>query len=91
MNSSSGHPLPASFLTEFDKHLFNEGTHERAYEKFGAHLISVDDRPGVAFSVWAPNAKQVSIIGDFNDWDGEAHPMHSSDAGIWTLFIPDLA
>jgi len=91
MKASPGSALPATHLTEFDKHLFNEGTHERAYEKFGSHLLTVDGQPGVAFTVWAPNAKSVSIIGDFNDWNDEAHPMHSSDSGIWTLFIQGLA
>ena len=83
-------PVPSNWLSDFDKYLIGEGTHERAYEKFGAHLISVDGRPGVAFAVWAPNAREVSVIGDFNDWRNTAHPMHSSDAGIWSLFIPGL-
>jgi len=86
----SCHRLPGTWLTDFDKHLFNEGTHERAYEKFGAHLMTVDGKPGVGFAVWAPNAKRVSVIGDFNGWNGESHPMFSSDAGIWTLFIDGL-
>ena len=81
---------PAFWLTDFDKHLFSEGTHERAYEKFGAHLITVEGIQGVAFAVWAPNARKVAIIGDFNAWNGDSHIMNSSDAGIWTLFIPDL-
>ncbi len=83
--------LPDTWLTDFDLHLFNEGTHERAYEKFGAHLLEVDNRPGCGFAVWAPNATRVSVIGDFNGWRGDDHVMHPSDAGIWTLFIPDLA
>lgn len=91
MTTSPGSVLPSTYLTDFDTHLFNEGTHERAYEKFGAHLITVDDRPGVAFAVWAPNARNVSIIGDFNEWNSETHQMYSSNAGIWTLFIPGLA
>jgi 1,4-alpha-glucan branching enzyme len=86
----SAHPLPATWLTDFDKHLFNEGTHERVYEKFGAHPLEVEGKKGVAFAVWAPNARKVSLIGDFNGWDGDSHPMHSSDAGIWTLFVQDL-
>ncbi len=79
-----------NWVTELDKYLFNEGTHERAYEKFGAHLITVDDVQGVAFAVWAPNARKISIIGDFNGWNGDSHVMVSSNSGIWTLFIPDL-
>lgn len=89
-NTLPGLPVPANWLSDFDKYLIGEGTHERAYEKFGAHLISVADRQGVAFAVWAPNAREVSVIGDFNDWRNTAHPMYSSDSGIWTLFIPDL-
>ncbi|MCL7488280.1 MAG: 1,4-alpha-glucan branching protein GlgB [Desulfobulbaceae bacterium] len=85
-----GHPLPLTWITDFDKHLFNEGTHERAYEKFGAHLLSVDGKSGAGFAVWAPNARNVSIIGDFNDWNGESHVMHPSASGIWTLFIEGL-
>lgn len=86
----SAHPPPATWLTDFDRHLFNEGTHERAYEKFGAHPLQIGDSDGVVFAVWAPNAKDVSIIGEFNGWSGENHRMLSSDAGIWTLFISDL-
>ncbi|NOX80728.1 MAG: 1,4-alpha-glucan branching protein GlgB [Deltaproteobacteria bacterium] len=83
-------PVPLNWLSDFDKYLIGEGTHERAYEKFGAHLISVDGRQGVAFAVWAPNAREVSVMGDFNDWRDTAHPMYSSDSGIWSLFIPGL-
>jgi len=82
--------LPATWLTAFDTHLFNEGTHERIYEKLGAHPMTVDGTTGVGFSVWAPNARGVSVIGGFNNWDTDSHPMHSSDSGIWTLFIPGL-
>ena len=86
-----GKQLPPIWITDFDKHLFNEGTHERAYEKLGAHLCSFGGKPGVHFAVWAPNAKQVSIIGDFNDWNGTSHPMEPSDSGIWNLFIENLS
>ncbi|MHB8789280.1 MAG: 1,4-alpha-glucan branching protein GlgB [Desulfobulbaceae bacterium] len=85
-----GQTLPATWLTDFDKHLFNEGNHERAYEKFGAHFLTVNGQTGVAFAVWAPNAKKVAVIGDFNGWLPGNHVMHSSDAGIWTLFIRGL-
>jgi 1,4-alpha-glucan branching enzyme len=81
---------PAPFLTDFDKYLFNQGTHERVYEKLGAHLIEVDGVKGVHFAVWAPGARAVYLMGTFNDWHGESHLMHSSDSGIWTLFVPDL-
>lgn len=83
-------PLTPTWITDFDKHLFNEGTHERAYEKFGAHLLSFDGKTGVAFTVWAPNAKRVAVIGDFNGWNGDSHCMHPSNSGIWTLFIEGL-
>ncbi len=82
--------VPASWLSNFDKYLIGEGTHERSYEKLGAHLVSFDGQAGIVFAVWAPNARQVSIIGDFNGWDNRLHPMHSSESGIWSLFIPDL-
>ncbi|MDH3349737.1 MAG: 1,4-alpha-glucan branching protein GlgB [Desulfobulbaceae bacterium] len=84
-------PLSTAHLSDFDKYLVGEGTHERAYEKLGTHLLTLDGHVGVAFAVWAPNAQQVSVIGDFNKWDGSKHIMHSSDSGIWTLFISDLA
>jgi len=77
-------------LSDFDLYLMGEGSHERAYEKMGSHLVEVDGKKGVFFAVWAPNASRVQIIGDFNSWDGKDHEMNSSDAGVWTLFIPDL-
>ena len=79
------------WLTDFDKYLIGQGNHERAYEKLGSHLIEVDGQVGVHFAVWAPNAKQISVVGDFNEWRAQDHPMVSSDSGIWTLFIPGLA
>jgi 1,4-alpha-glucan branching enzyme len=83
-------PTVVKWLTDFDEYLFSQGTHERAYEKMGAHLIEVDGQPGVHFAVWAPNARRISVIGEFNEWHGERHPMKSSDSGIWTTFIPGL-
>jgi 1,4-alpha-glucan branching enzyme len=77
-------------LSEFDLHLFAEGTHARAYEKLGAHISERDGRRGVHFAVWAPNAKLVSVIGDFNAWNPAANVMRSSRAGIWEGFIPDV-
>jgi 1,4-alpha-glucan branching enzyme len=78
-------------LTEFDLHLFGEGTHYRLYEKLGARLIEHDGTRGVCFAVWAPNADRVSVIGGFNQWDGRRHPMRSLGAsGLWEIFIPGL-
>ena len=71
-------------LTDYDLHLFGEGTHHRAFDKLGAHLTSVGVTAGVHFSVWAPNADRVSVIGDFNGWDGRVHPMrHLGPSGLW--------
>jgi 1,4-alpha-glucan branching enzyme len=78
-------------LTEFDLHLLSEGTHYRAWEKLGPHRVRLGDVEGVHFAVWAPNAQRVSVIGDFNRWDGRVHPMRKLyPAGIWEIFIPDL-
>ncbi|WP_456385327.1 1,4-alpha-glucan branching protein GlgB [Desulfolithobacter sp.] len=84
-------PVAPLWLSDFDTYLIAEGTHERTYEKMGAHLVTMHGQDGVAFAVWAPNARQVSIIGDFNGWDTTSHPMHSSDSGIWTLFVPGIS
>ncbi len=85
---------PYTFLpimSEYDRHLFNEGNHHHAYEKMGAHLIEHEGVEGVSFAVWAPNAKRVSVVGDFNSWDGRIHPMRIlGSSGIWEIFIPGL-
>lgn len=79
-------------LTDFDCHLFNHGTHYHIDERLGAHLLTIDGLAGVIFRVWAPSARRVSVIGDFNYWDGRAHQMRAiGSSGIWELFIPDLA
>jgi 1,4-alpha-glucan branching enzyme len=82
----------ASFvLSDYDLHLLVEGTHHRSYEKLGAHLREVDGVRGVQFAVWAPNAKEVSVIGDFNGWRPGANPLAvHPDAGIWEGFVPDI-
>ena len=67
-------------LTDFDLHLFGEGTHHRVFEKLGAHRIRSGSTTGVHFAVWAPNADRVSVIGDFNGWDGRVHPMRLAGA-----------
>jgi 1,4-alpha-glucan branching enzyme len=80
-----------SLLTDFDFYLIGEGTHYAAYEKFGAQLREVDGVTGVNFCVWAPNAQSVSVIGDFNHWDGRTHAMRKHlPSGIWELFVPQL-
>jgi 1,4-alpha-glucan branching enzyme len=79
-------------LTDFDLHLFSEGTHYRAWERFGSHHVTVDGIAGVYFAVWAPNAQRVSVIGDFNHWDGRVHPMRRLvPSGVWEIFVPNLA
>ncbi|MGC9995543.1 MAG: 1,4-alpha-glucan branching protein GlgB [Terriglobia bacterium] len=78
-------------LSEFDLYLLGEGTHHKSYEKLGAHLTEVEGVPGVAFAVWAPNAQRVSVVGNFNNWNGRRHPMRvRGGSGIWELFIPGL-
>ena len=85
---------PYSFgplLGELDMHLYCEGTHYEIYRKLGAHLMEVNGHAGVLFSVWAPNAQRVSVVGDFNGWDGRLHPMRKRvEAGIWEIFIPGV-
>ncbi len=78
-------------LSSFDTHLFSEGQHWSLYERMGAHLCSVDGVDGCSFHVWAPNARRVSVVGDFNRWDGRIHPMRKlAECGIWEIFIPHL-
>ena len=80
-----------SVITDTDLHLHGEGTHYRTYQKMGAHPMTIDNVSGVHFAVWAPNATRVSIIGDFNRWDGRHHPMQQrGHSGLWELFLPDL-
>jgi 1,4-alpha-glucan branching enzyme len=85
---------PYSFLPtigELDVHLAGEGRHEEIYERLGAHVRELDGVVGTAFAVWAPNARSISVVGDFNLWDGRLHPMRSlGSSGIWELFVPDV-
>jgi 1,4-alpha-glucan branching enzyme len=82
--------FPSSF-GELDLYLFGEGKHRRAYEKLGAHAVESLGVKGTRFAVWAPNAKRVSVVGDFNSWDGRRHPMRRHPGvGIHELFIPDV-
>ncbi len=79
-------------LSDFDLHLMGEGTHWRCYEKLGAQLRTIDGVEGVNFAVWAPNASSVSVVGDFNSWDGRRHPMRKHiPGGSWELFVPGLS
>jgi 1,4-alpha-glucan branching enzyme len=81
----------ASTLTDFDLHLFNEGRLFRAYEKFGAHIAEHNGEAGVRFTVWAPNAQQVTVMGDFNGWHPSAHPLSMiGNSGVWQGFIPGI-
>src|SRR5690606_18420390 len=85
---------PYSFgpvLGPMDDYFIAEGSHFRLFEKLGAHQVFHEGAAGFNFAVWAPNAARVSVVGDFNDWDGRRHPMrHRLDTGIWELFIPDV-
>jgi len=82
----------APTLGELDLHLAGEGQHEELYERLGAHPRELDGVAGTAFAVWAPNARAVSVVGDFNGWDGRLNPMRSLGAsGIWELFVPAVA
>jgi 1,4-alpha-glucan branching enzyme len=79
-------------LGDVDLHLFNEGTHRQLWKKLGAHIRVVDGVSGVSFAVWAPNARRVSVVGDFCDWDGRVYPMRMLGAsGVWELFVPDIS
>jgi 1,4-alpha-glucan branching enzyme len=75
-------------LSDFDLHLLGEGKHLRAYEKLGAHPLSLEGVDGIAFAVFAPNARRVSVIGDFNFWDGRRHAMRVRGNGFWEIFVP---
>jgi 1,4-alpha-glucan branching enzyme len=78
-------------MGEVDLHLFAEGQHWNIYDKFGAHLRTIGDATGVYFAVWAPNAQRVSVVGDFNGWDGRVNPMRKLiGSGAWELFLPAI-
>nr|WP_232020643.1 1,4-alpha-glucan branching protein GlgB [Methylocaldum marinum] len=78
-------------LADFDLHLFGEGKHRHIYRILGAHPRAVDGIEGILFATWAPNAERISVVGDFNAWDGRRHPMRVRGAsGVWELFIPEL-
>ncbi|RVC13496.1 alpha-amylase family glycosyl hydrolase, partial [Mesorhizobium sp. M7A.F.Ca.CA.002.15.2.1] len=85
---------PYSFgpvLGPMDDYYIAQGSHLRLFDKLGAHVIDHEGATGVHFAVWAPNARRVSVVGDFNEWDGRRHTMRDRrDTGIWELFIPDI-
>ncbi|HYL27780.1 MAG TPA: 1,4-alpha-glucan branching enzyme, partial [Candidatus Nitrosotalea sp.] len=78
-------------LGEVDVYLIAEGTHERLWEVLGSHLKTIDGIDGAVFALWAPNAQRVSVVGDFNHWDGRFHPMRLLGAsGVWEIFVPGV-
>ena len=85
---------PYSFgpvLGPMDDYYIGEGTHLRLFDKLGAHAIEFEGVPGVHFAVWAPNARRVSVVGQFNEWDGRRHPMRNRfETGVWEVFIPNV-
>jgi 1,4-alpha-glucan branching enzyme len=90
-------PLPditktGSLLTEYDVYLFRQGNHSRLYERLGSHPAVSGGTRGTFFAVWAPNAEEVSVIGDFNGWEAGKDPLtiRGDDSGIWEGFIPEL-
>jgi 1,4-alpha-glucan branching enzyme len=91
MAPSATQEQDSTLLTPFDLHLFNEGKHARLYEKFGSHVVEQDGRRGTYFAVWAPNAERISVVGDFNGWNPDSHPMNPRESsGVWEAFLPDL-
>ncbi len=79
-------------ISEYDLYLFNQGRHWHIYRILGAHCVEIDGISGVRFAVWAPNAQRVSVVADFNHWDGRRHPMQNmGNSGVWALFIPKVA
>ena len=83
--------VKTSELSEFDLYLFHQGTNYHAYEMLGAHFVERDGKKGVRFAVWAPHAKSISVVGDFNEWDTRVNSMtRGRDGEIWEVFIPDI-
>jgi 1,4-alpha-glucan branching enzyme len=76
--------FPPAMISDYDRYLFGQGTHYRIFDKLGAHVMRINRVSGVHFAVWAPNAVRVSVVGDFNEWDGRCHPMQLlGSSGIW--------
>ena len=81
-----------ALIPDADLHFFGEGSHLRPFTMLGAHAMAIGDVPGVRFALWAPNAMRVSVVGDFNAWDGRRHPMRSrGGGGVWEIFVPHVA
>jgi 1,4-alpha-glucan branching enzyme len=81
-----------SLFTDQDIYLFKEGNHFELYDKLGAHIMKIDQKEGTLFSVWAPNAHKVSVMGDFNNWDNKSHKLRKREdgSGIWEGFIQGI-
>src|SRR3989338_9990509 len=80
------------FITGHDIYLFKEGNHHRLYDKLGAHIMTIGEECGAFFALWAPNAENVSVAGDFNGWNKVSHPLKAREdgSGIWEGFIPEI-
>src|SRR3954467_11743435 len=92
MSAASPPAVERAFaITGHDQYLFREGTHTRLYDKLGAHVVPGRNGKEVRFAVWAPNARSVAVVGDFNGWDPSANPMRGSDAGIWEASVARAA
>ncbi|MGO9518889.1 MAG: 1,4-alpha-glucan branching protein GlgB, partial [Candidatus Korobacteraceae bacterium] len=91
MATTASQDKDSTLLTSYDLHLFNEGKHNRLFEKFGAHLTEFEGKKGAYFAVWAPDAERISVVGDFNGWNSDSHPMNPhGSSGVWEAFIPEL-
>ena len=78
-------------ISDYDLYLFNEGTNYKIYEKLGSHICTINNVTGTLFAVWAPSAKNVSVVGSFNQWDGRRNPMrYRGNSGVWELFVPNI-
>ncbi len=81
----------SGLISSYDLHLFNEGSHTRLYEKFGAHPMEMNGKPGTYFGVWAPDAMRISVVGDFNGWNPDVTPMNpKGSSGVWDCFVPGV-
>jgi 1,4-alpha-glucan branching enzyme len=82
----------SGLISSYDLHLFNEGSHTRLYEKFGAHITEMNGQQGTYFGVWAPDAMRISVVGDFNAWNPDSNPMNpKGSSGVWDCFVPGIA